>query len=401
MLKDLTLAEYNPRTASDKDRQDLSISLDRFSLADPIIINRNNRVIGGHFRLNVLRERGIQEVDVRVPNRLLALEEEKELNLRLNKNTGAWDFGSLGNFNEEVLLDVGFNVSELDNIFDLEIGKTDKDDTPDAPEAPISKLGDVYKLGDHRIMCGDSTDQKHLEALLSENGQVLKADLIFTDPPYNVNYSGKGENTSDVIENDNLSPEAFNTFISKAFEGMYQNLREGGIFYICSGWSSYPVFYENLIKAGLHRAGVIIWVKNNAAVGWNDYRYKHEWILVGKRKKSRMHGVSIMYGWKKGEAHYFRSTRDEYDVWEVPREHAGNYKHPTQKPVWLIEKAIANSSERGQIVLDPFGGSGSTLIAAERLKRRAFLCEYDAKYVDVIIARWENFTGKKAEKLNA
>ena len=108
-----------------------------------------------------------------------------------------------------------------------------------------------------------------------------------------------------------------------------------------------------------------------------------------------------MYGWKKGGPHYFRTTRDEYDVWEVPREHSGEYKHPTQKPVWLIEKAIANSSERGQIVMDPFGGSGSTLIAAERLKRRAFLCEYDPKYVDVIIARWEQYTGLKAEKINA
>jgi DNA modification methylase len=227
----------------------------------------------------------------------------------------------------------------------------------------------------------------------------MYADMLFTDPPYNVDYAGKGKDTSEGIKNDNLSEEEFGIFINKAFENMFEIMREGAVFYICSGWSSYPEFNKQLIAAGFYRAGVIIWVKNNASYGWNDYRYKHEWILVGKRKAVRIKAVSILYGWKRG-THFFRDTRDEYDVWEVPREHAGNYKHPTQKPVWLVEKALANSSERGWIVADLFGGAGCTLIACERLKRRAFVMEYDPKYVDVIIKRWEEYTGEKAECLS-
>jgi DNA modification methylase len=219
--------------------------------------------------------------------------------------------------------------------------------------------------------------------------------MLFSDPPYNVDYAGTGENTSEGIANDNLSKEDFDKFINQSFANIYEALKVGAVFYVCSGWSSYPTFNEKLIENGFYRAGVIIWVKNNAAMGWNDFRYKHEWILVGKKKEYRVKAVSILYGWKKG-SHYFRDTRDEYDVWEVPREHSKEYKHPTQKPVWLIEKALANSSERGGIVLDPFGGSGSTLIACERLKRKAFLMEYDPKYVDVIIERWEKFTNRKA-----
>lgn len=179
---------------------------------------------------------------------------------------------------------------------------------------------------------------------------------------------------------------------------MVMVMKPGGVFYICSGWSSYPAFNTALIENGLYRAGVIIWVKNNASYGWNDFRYKHEWIIVGKKKREKVKAVSILYGWKKG-SHYFRDTRDEYDVWEVPRKHSANYSHPTEKPIWLIEKALANSSERFSNILDICGGSGSTLIACERLSRKAYVMENDPHYVDVIIKRWEKYTGKKATKL--
>ena len=400
MITELVLADYNPRTATEKEKQDLTASIDHFSLADPIIINRNNRVIGGHFRINILKERGVQEVDVRVPDRELGLEEEKELNLRLNKNTGSWNPDILANFNEEMLFDVGFKAIELDDIFDLEPSKTNPNTIPAAPVEAKAKQGQIYRLGEHRLMCGDSTKSEHVEALVRDSeGALEPIHMVFTDPPYNVNYKGTGENTSNGIENDHMDPGLFQDFIAKVFENMWTVMVPGSVFYICSGWSSYPTFNESLIKAGFYRAGVIIWKKDNASMGWNDYRYKHEWIAVGRKKAERVKAVSMLYGWKKG-THFFRATRDEYDVWEVPRKHSANYLHPTEKPVWLIEKAIANSSERFQNVLDLFGGSGSTLIACERLKRRAYIMEFDPKYIDVIIARWEIFTGKKAELIN-
>jgi len=399
-VTELMPAPYNPRHATEKEKQDLATSLERFDLADPLVINLNNRVIGGHFRLNVLKERGVQEIDVRVPSRLLTEDEEMELNLRLNKNTGSWDFDSLANINEEMLMDVGFAASELDDIFDLELGKGDPNALPEAPAEPKAKLGQIYRLGEHRLMCGDSTDSGHVEALVrGSEGIVSPIHMVFTDPPYNVDYKGKGDKTSEGIANDCMDPALFQEFISKVFENMWKVMDPGAVFYICSGWSSYPTFNESLIKTGFYRAGVIIWKKDNASYGWNDYRYKHEWIAVGRKHTERVKAVSMLYGWKKGP-HYFRSTRDEYDVWEVPRKHSANYIHPTEKPVWLIEKALANSSERYQNVLDLFGGSGSTLIACERLKRRAFLMEYDPKFVDTIITRWEQYTGKKAELLN-
>ncbi len=392
----------NPRMMTDKQAEDLRASIEGFNLVSIPAINIDNTIISGHQRMKVmaLLGRGQEEIDVRVPNRTLTPEEVAELNLRENKNQGQFDFDLLANLDEELLLNVGFAPNELDNIFELNLVNQDPDETPAAPDQATAKLGDIYILGKHRVMCGDSTILGNVEALLRENDAILQPDMLFTDPPYNVDYAGEGKNTSEGIKNDNLSKEDFDVFINKVFENVYKVMRGGAVFYICSGWSSYPTFNEQLILNGFYRAGVIIWVKNNAAMGFNDFRYKHEWILVGKKKEVRIKAVSILYGWKKGSAHYFRSTRDEYDVWEVPREHIGEYKHPTQKPVWLIEKALANSSQRGQIVLDLFGGSGSTLVACERLNRRAFLMEYDPKYVDVIIARWEKYTGQKAIKIS-
>jgi len=326
------------------------------------------------------------------------LKKEQELNIRLNKNLGQWDWDLLANFDEELLLKVGFEAGELDNIFDLEKGLTKPDDVPNLPEKPKARIGNIYQLGDlHRVMCGDSTDMGQMEKLMGK----VKVNMIFTDPPYNVNYSGQGRNTSEGIRNDALPEKDFGIFIDKAFHAMAGVMKDGAVYYICSGWSSYPIFHYALLNNGFYRAGVIIWVKNNTSSGWNDYRYKHEWIVVGKRKSSKMkkRSVSIMYGWKKGR-HFFLKTRDEYDIWEVPKKNTQDYLHPTEKPVWLIEKALANSSQRDWNILDPFGGSGSTLIACERLKRKCFTMELDPKYVDVIIQRWENYTGKKAEKLN-
>jgi len=406
-VSELIPAGYNPRQMTEKQSKDLTTSLERFNLADPIVINTNNTIIGGHQRIAIYKHHGKMEVevDVRVPSRELTPEEEKELNLRLNKNLGEWDLDALANLDEEMLIDVGFAASELDDIFDLEPGMTDPNEIPVLPTEAKAKPGQIYRLGEHRLMCGDSTDIEAVNQLVRGiDGILSPIQMVFTDPPYNVNYKGKGENTSEGIENDHIDPALFQEFIAKVFENMFQIMSPGAVFYICSGWSSYPTFNESLVATGFYRAGVIIWKKDNASYGWNDYRYKHEWILVGRRKDERIKAVSMIYGWKKGEGgggHFFRSTRDEYDVWEVPRKHSGSYIHPTEKPVWLIEKALANSSQRYWNILDLFGGSGSTLIACERLKRQAFIMEHDPKYVDRIIKRWEDYTKKKAELINA
>ena len=393
-VKDLIPFPGNPRTANQKEAADLDASLQQFDLADPLVINIDNTVIGGNFRLSRLRISGREEVDVRVPSRTLNAVEALALNLRLNKNGGRFDYELLSNINEELLLNVGFTPTELDDIFDLDPPEKDEEHVPEEAKEAISKVGDIYQLGEHRLMCGDSTDPDHLKALLGET----KLKMIFTDPPYNVNYEGHGEKTSNTIKNDHLDPAAFQGFIERAFETMGEVMAEGAVYYICSGWSSYPVFHQALIKNGLYRAGVIIWSKNSPSFGWPDFRHKHEWIIVGKKKRPPIFAVSIMYGWKKGP-HFFRDTRDEYDVWEIPKTAASKYVHPTEKPVWLVEKALANSSQRFDPVGDFFCGGGSTLIACERLKRKAFLMELDPIYVDVTVRRWEEYTGMAAKRL--
>lgn len=398
LVKDLIPYNHNPRRLTPKQLEHLQESLEKFNLVEIPAIDTTNKIVAGHQRVHVLALLGRteEEIDVRVPNRKLTEEEFREYLIRSNKNTGDWDYDVLADFGEEMLLEVGFEPAELDNIFDLEPGGKDPNEVPDLPENPETQEGDIYVLGEHRLICGDSLDPRVMRDLFLP-GEI--AEMVFTDPPYNVNYKGKGEETSRGIKNDKLTPEAFEEFAEAAFSTMAASMREGAPYYICSGWSSYPVFHAALNKAGFYRAGVIIWVKNNASYGWNDYRYKHEWVLVGKNKKRpKTRGASIMYGWRIG-SHFFRDTRDEYDVWEVPRKDSCQYKHPTEKPVWLIEKALANSTVRYQVVLDPFAGSGSTLVACERLTRKARLCELDPAFCDVIVKRWEIFTGQKAERI--
>lgn len=395
-VKDLLPYEKNPRRLTPEQAAQLRASLEKFNLAEIPAIDTDGRIVAGHQRVAMLKLLGRENetIDVRIPNRKLTPEEFTEYNLRSNKNTGEWDQDLLAQVEEDILVSVGFAPNELDDICEKEEGASDPDLVPPAPKVPKAKPGDIYEMGDHRLMCGDSTSPDNLLALL---GKSTRADLVFTDPPYNVNYSGTGKRTKAGIKNDALSAEDFQAFIEPVFRNMAAVLKAGGVYYICSGWSSYPIFHQALQGAGLYRSGVIIWEKDNASLGWNDFRYKHEWILTGKNKEGAK-AASILYGWKDG-AHYFRDSRDEYDVWRIPRKHAGDYVHPTEKPVYLVEKALANSTRRGELVLDMFGGSGSTLIACERLKRRACLMEFDPKYVDVAIARWELFTGRKAKKV--
>jgi DNA modification methylase len=407
-IERLVPADYNPRHWPDAARAQLTASLDEFGFMQPIVANSNPErmgiVIGGNFKLSIAKTKGLKTLPVVWVN--LTLEKEKALNLRLNKNQGEFDDALLAQFDPALLAGVGFSSKELDKIF----GDGDDDDFDADKEAaaivPTSKQGDVYELGRHRLMCGDATKLADVETL---RGGAL-VDMVFTDPPYNVNYSGRGANTSSTIKNDNMTEEAFRALLNGAFKNYAASLKSDGGMYVCYASRTHREFEDALNAAGFEVRQQIIWVKKVASMGWGDYRWKHEPILYCHRVGSKLN----FYGDRKQYTEWTEEptdaellkalraqvTKDEAGastVWRLHRE--SKYDHPTQKPVKLVSIAIRNSSKRDDIVLDLFGGSGSTLVAAEQLNRRAFTMELDPKYVDVIIKRWELLTQQKAKKL--
>lgn len=399
-IDQLKAAEYNPRRANEKEVEDLKESLKRFGFVEPIVVNsapkRKDIIIGGHFRVRVAKEMKIKEVPVVYVN-IPDIKKEKELNLRLNRNLGQWDLKLLKGFDIDLLKDVGFESSELDRIFEQDIleDNFDADVEYAGIKKPKAKIGDLYLLGKHRLLCGDSIREEDVGRLM----EGIKADMVFLDPPYNVNYKGKGKNTSEGILGDKQTEEKFIEFSESWVQRIKEALKEGGVYYICSGYSSYPTFLYALRVNQLYFSQPIIWVKNNTSYGWNDYRYKHEMLIKGKKKKEKQKkAIPILYGWNEGK-HFFIETREEADVWEIKRRASNIMVHPTQKPIELCGRAIRNSSKRDEIVLDLFGGSGTTLISAEKEGRKAYLMELDPKYVDMIIKRWEAYTKKKAIKL--
>jgi DNA modification methylase len=362
-LKDLKFFEGNPRQANEKQKQDLEKSLERFNLADPLIINTDGTVIGGNFRLKILKEKfdGETEIDVRVPNRTLTRREAEELNLRLNKNQGEWDLDVLANFDEELLKEVGWESEELDEIFNLKIEDSEKEDyVPEVKKTNI-KYGDIFQLGKHRLMCGDATKKEDVEKLM--NGE--KADMVFTDPPYSI----LGSSTGFVQDTKMIYP------FFRLWLNILCHFIKGDV-YICCDWRTLHILQELTRDSSLNLKNVIVWYKLSGGLG-NAYMNAYELIA------------------------YFRTSKNikirDLNVWEIRREkETGHY---AQKPVELCERAIKNSSKRGDIVLDLFGGSGSTLIACEKLNRRCFMMEIEPIYCQVIIDRWEKFTGQKAKKL--
>lgn len=410
-VKDLRPVDYNPRYWSPKARDEIIASIKRFGFVQPLVVNsaknRKNIVIGGNFKLNIAKELGIETVPVYYVD-IPDIAKEKELNLRLNKNQAEFDFDMLKEFEESLLKHVGFDSKDLDKIFD------DKDDDDfDAEEVaagieiPDSKPGEIYQLGKHRVMCGDSTKREDVEKLMG--GGI--ADMVFTDPPYNVDYSGRGKKTSTKIEGDNQKQEDFIEFLTLAFRNFLLFTTDRAALYTCYASRTHREFEDALNEAGYEVRNQIIWVKLVASMGWGDYRWKHE---------------PILYCHKNGQSIDFYGDRSEYTEWteemsdadllkmikkNIKKEEAGGstvwrlhrdnkYDHPTQKPLKLCQIAIRNSSKRDELVLDLFGGSGSTLIAAEKLGRRSCLMELDPRYVDVILKRWEEFTGTKGLKIN-
>jgi DNA modification methylase len=262
---------------------------------------------------------------------------------------------------------LGFSVDELDALLNptqLTDGLTDEDAVPDVPEEPKTKLGDIYQLGNHRLMCGDSTSIDAVEKLM--DGQ--KADMVFTDPPYGVDYKGINNDSRDGLED----------LLRGAFGNYFAMSKSGASIYCFHSDRCADVFHR-VFREFFHFSSMIIWAKNSLTLSQTDYQSQHE---------------PCLYGWMDNGTHSWHSDRKQTSVWKFDKERVAG--HTTPKPVALVEKAISNSSKSGDIVIDLFGGSGSTLIAAEKIGRHSILMELDPKYCDVIIKRWEDFTGQKA-----
>ena len=380
----LQFADYNPRKASEKQFNDLVENITKFGFVDPIIVNsaenRKNIIIGGHFRVRVARHLGIKHVPTVFLN-IPDIEQEKELNVRLNKNSGSFDFDILANnFEVNDLLDWGFEEYELG--IDLNLDSDNDDETEkkgiEIPTNPKSSLGDIYQLGDHFVMCGDSTKIDHVKKLMGDN----IADIIVTDPPYNVSYEGKTDDAL-TIKNDKMDDANFLDFLTSAFTVANEFLKPGGTFYIWHADSESFNFRSSCKAVGWRIRQCLIWVKNHMVIGRQDYHWKHE---------------PCLYGWKDGGTHTWNSDRTQTTVLEFDKP-SRNGDHPTMKPVELFTYQIRNSSKEGQIVFDPFLGSGTSIIASENIGRKCYGLELDPKYVDVIINRWELHTGKKAIKI--
>ena len=384
-ITDLKPAKYNPRKdlqPGDPEYEQLKKSITAFGYVDPIIVNkRNNIVIGGHQRLKILTELGNEAVDVSVVD--LDEKEEKALNVALNKISGEWDMPMLQDILFELNTDgfdmesIGFSMEELQS-FEFSEPDVPQEDAFDAEKAaeeitdPITKPGDIYVLGKHRLLCGDATKLRDVQHLM--DGKA--ADMVFTDPPYNVDYTG-GTDEHLKIQNDKMADADFYKFLLQAYENMFAVVKPGGAIYVFHADSEGLNFRKAMVEAGWLLKACLIWVKSSLVLGRQDYQWQHE---------------PILYGWKPGASHTWNSDRKQTTVWEFDKP-SRNADHPTMKPVGIPAKAIENSSKKGAVVLDLFGGSGTTLIAAEQTSRICYTMELEPKYADVIVRRYIEWVG--------
>ena len=377
----LVPADYNPRKdlkPGDPEYEKLKRSLSEFGYVEPVIWNKTTgHVAGGHQRLKVLIDTGVTEVECVVVE--MSEEKEKALNVALNKISGEWDKEKLSLLISDLQLadfDVsltGFDAAEIDTLLnngmDAEEDSFDVDAELEKPA--FSKLGDVWTLGRHRVICGDSTKPETYEALMAGK----QANLILTDPPYGIDYD-KG--TAGKIKNDKFdSDEGFYTFLHDAFSAMEAYLAMDGAAYVFHADSKGLTFRKAFEDAGFKLSGCCIWAKNTFTLGRSDYQWCHE---------------PCLYGWKKSGKHIWYGDRKQSTIWNFDKP-SRSEKHPTMKPVPLLAVPMKNSTQTNGVVLDPFGGSGSTLICAEQLGREARLIELDEKFVDVIVNRYIETVG--------
>jgi len=378
---ELLPAGYNPRKdlkPGDPEYEKLKRSISEFGYVEPVIWNkRTGNVVGGHQRLKVLLDTGITDIDCVVVD--MDAEKEKALNVALNKISGDWDneklalvISDLQGADFDVSL-TGFDPAEIDALFrdTLEDGvKEDDFDVAAELEKPcISKLGDVWILGRHRLICGDSTKAETYELLMDGK----KANLVVTDPPYNVNYEG----AAGKIKNDNMENEAFYEFLLAAFNNTEAVMAQDASIYVFHADTEGLNFRKAFSDAGFYLSGACIWKKQSLVLGRSPYQWQHE---------------PVLFGWKKKGKHNWYADRKQTTIWEFEKPKK-NADHPTMKPVALVAYPILNSSLTNCIVLDPFGGSGSTLIACEQTDRICHTIELDEKYCDVIMKRYIEQTG--------
>jgi DNA modification methylase len=380
----------NARTHSEEQVAQIAASIAEFGFTNPILAGADGVIVAGHGRLAAAHKLGLALVPVVVLEHLSPTQRRALViaDNRIAENAG-WDEAML-RIELVTLQDDDFDVSltgfDADALAELLAdedgngdGETDDDAVPEITETPISRPGDVWLLDGHRLLCGDSTKTECFEQLL----QGEQVDMVFTDPPYNVNYANtakdKMRGTNRAILNDNLG-DGFYDFLLAALTPTIANCR-GGI-YVAMSSSELDVLQSAFREAGGKWSTFVIWAKNTFTLGRSDYQRQYE---------------PILYGWPEGATRHWCGDRDQSDVWQIKKPHK-NDLHPTMKPVELVERAIRNSSRPGNVVLDPFGGSGTTLIAAEKSGRLARLIELDPKYVDVIVRRWQDWTGKQATR---
>lgn len=374
----------NSRTHSGAQVAQIAASIREFGWTNPVLVDGDNGIIAGHGRVLAARKLGLTEVPC-IEIRDMTEAQKRAYVIADNKlaENAGWDEELLALELGELKADgfdldlIGFDVEDLGKLLepDAMTGLTDDDDAPEVAEVAISRPGDVWVLGSHRLMCGDSTSVADVERLMDG----YKADLIVTDPPYNVAYEG-GTAEKLTIQNDSMSGEAFFQFLLAAYGAMFAVAKDGAGLYVFHADSEGVNFRKAMTDAGFKLAQCCVWVKQSLVLGRQDYHWQHE---------------PVLYGWKPTGAHRWYSDRKQSTVWNFDRP-ARNDVHPTMKPVALIEYPLCNSSRGGDVVLDLFGGSGSTLIACEKHSRSARLMELDPKYCDVIIRRWQEFTGKAA-----
>lgn len=378
-LKDLKPYENNPRKNDDAVKY-VAESIKEFGFKVPIVIDKNNVIVAGHTRYKAAKKLKMSEVPCIIADDLTD-EQIKAFRLADNKvaEKAEWDFDLLN--------------AELDDIIDLDMelfGFEDalQDDAEEAvedefevelPAEPKSKLGDIYQLGNNRLMCGDSTVLEDVEKLMGGE----QADMLLTDPPYNVNYEGKTKDKL-KIKNDQMGNDNFRQFLTDAFSNADMVMKPGAVFYIWYADSEGYNFLGACFDAGWTVRQCLIWNKNSMVIGRRDYQWKHE---------------PCLYGWKEGAEHLWASDRKQTTVINFDKP-TRNDMHPTMKPIPLFDYQIKNNTKGGDVVLDLFGGSGTTIMACEQNGRRGYSMEYDPRYVDVIVDRWEKFTGAKAVLLN-
>lgn len=422
-IEKLELWQRNPRKMTDEDKDRLKTQLLKLKQYKPLImvldaVSGIGTVLGGNMRLQAMRElvkEGHEQFAAVWVSIVDAPDEKTMLEYALSDNDRA------GKYVEKELVEMVNMIDDFDlEMYQVDTGnahsiadvvdwykETNEDDFDADAEAkkievPTSKQGTVWQLGEHRLMCGSATSLDDLRVLMGG----VKADMVFTDPPYNVDYKGKGKKTSNTILNDKLDPVQFEQFLSDSFTSYATAIKPDAAMYVCYASRSHREFENAIEKNGFKVKAQIIWVKTVAAMGFGDYRWKHEPIFYCslEGKKVPFYGDRKQYTeWETHptDAEILREAKrmlaeekkDETTVWKLSRE--GGYVHPTQKPLELIEIALKNSSEKGEVILDLFWGSGSTLMASHQMGRRCFTMELDPKYVDVIVKRYREFTGEE------